>query len=146
MSDKRDPETIYNWYRIDGRVSTSGQPSESQLAGLAEAGIMHVINLALHTHERALPDETASVAALGMSYTHIPVDFSAPTEADFQAFVSAFEATAGDCVHVHCIANYRVTAFIYRYYRDVLELDDAQARTAMDAIWKPEGVWAEFIK
>ena len=48
-------------------------------------------------------------------------------------------------VHVHCIANYRVSAFFYRYRRDVLGMDETQARGEMEAIWHPEGVWAAFV-
>ena len=48
-------------------------------------------------------------------------------------------------VHVHCIANYRVSAFFYRYHRDVLGMDDETARAEMEAIWHPEGVWAAFV-
>jgi hypothetical protein len=48
-------------------------------------------------------------------------------------------------VHVHCIANYRVSAFIYRWRRDVLGMDKVKARAEMEAIWHPEGVWATFI-
>ena len=40
------PESIYNWRRLDARLSTSGQPSEAQLAALAASGVGHVINLA----------------------------------------------------------------------------------------------------
>jgi hypothetical protein len=29
-----DPETIYNWRRLDGRITTSGQPTEPQLADI----------------------------------------------------------------------------------------------------------------
>lgn len=49
----------------------SGQPSEARLAASADLGVAHVVNLALHTHEKALPGEMASVAALGMWYIHI---------------------------------------------------------------------------
>ena len=49
-------------------------------------------------------------------------------------------------VHVHCIANYRVSAFFYRYRRDVLGTDETQARADMEEIWHPEGVWATFIE
>ena len=49
-------------------------------------------------------------------------------------------------MHVHCIANYRVTAFLYRYQRDVLGMDEKEARTEMEAVWQPTGVWAEFVK
>jgi hypothetical protein len=33
----------------------------------------------------------------------------------------------------------------YRYRRDVLGMDEAQARAEMEAIWHPEGVWAAFV-
>ena len=48
-------------------------------------------------------------------------------------------------VHVHCIANYRVSAFFYRYRRDVRGMDETQARAEMEQIWRPEGVWATFV-
>jgi hypothetical protein len=37
-------------------------------------------------------------------------------------------------VHVHCIANYRVSAFFYRYRRDVLGMDEARARAGMEEV------------
>jgi len=48
-------------------------------------------------------------------------------------------------VHVHCIANYRVSAFFYRYRRDVLGMEETQARAEMEQIWHPESVWATFV-
>ena len=86
-----DPETIYNWRRLDDRVTTSGQPTEQQLADIRALGVRHIINLGLHTHEKALPDEAASVTRLGMTYIHIPVDFQNPTDEDFTRFCSAME-------------------------------------------------------
>ncbi len=141
-----DPDGIINWYRLDDRVTTSGQPTEAELASIADLGVRHVINLALHTHEKALPDEAASAAGLGMTYTHIPVDFQNPTEDDFARFRDAYEATGTDTVHVHCILNYRVSAFFYRYRRDVLGMAEADARAHMDKIWTPEGVWEAFVR
>jgi len=125
--------------------TTSGQPSEAELAEIRELGVRHVINLGLHTHEKALPDEAASVAALGMTYIHIPVDFQNPTDADFAKFCTVMAELNDMPVHVHCIANYRVSAFFCRYRRDVLGMDAAQARAEMEAVWQPEGVWREFI-
>ena len=69
-----DPEAIYNWQRLDNRITTSGQPTEKQLADIRALGVRHIVNLGLHTHEKALPDEAASVSRLGMTYIHIPVD------------------------------------------------------------------------
>ena len=140
-----DPETIYNWRRLDRRITTSGQPTEPQLADIHALGVRHIINLGLHSHEKALPDEAASVSRLSMTYIHIPVDFQKPTDRDFDQFCSAMEQLKEVPVHVHCIANYRVSAFFYRYRRDVLGMDEAQARADMEQVWRPNGVWATFV-
>ena len=139
-----DP-ALHNWRRIDARVTTSGQPSEEDLATLAAMGVTRIVNLGLHSHERALPDEAASVAALGMTYTHIPVDFAAPTEQDYALFCAALAEQPDARIHVHCIVNARVSAFFYRYRRDTLGMDEGEARAAMETIWRPGGVWADFI-
>src|SRR5580700_11305872 len=106
-----DPEAIYNWQRLDNRITTSGQPTEKQLADIHALGVRHIVNLGLHTHEKALPDEAASVSRLGMTYIHIPVDFQNPTDDDFDQFCAVMEQLKEVPVHVHCIANYRVSAF-----------------------------------
>jgi uncharacterized protein (TIGR01244 family) len=141
-----DPETIYNWRRLDDRITTSGQPTEEQLADISALGVRHIVNLGLHSHETAPPDEAASVSRLGMTYIHIPVDFQNPTDQDFEQFGSVIEQLKDVPVHVHCIANARVLAFFYRYRRDVLGMDEAQARAEMEEVWKPNGVWVEFVK
>ena len=140
-----DPETIYNWHRLDDRITTSGQPTEPQLADIHALGVRHIINLGLHSHEKALPDEAASVSRLGITNIQIPVDFEKPTDRDFDQFCSAMEQLKEVPVHVHCIANYRVSAFFYRYRRDVLGMDEAQARGDMEQVWRPNGVWAAFV-
>ena len=141
-----DPAGILNWRRLDERVTTSGQPTPDQLGEIARLGARHVINLGMDSHERALPGEASIVARLGMAYTHIPVDFAAPTQADFDAFRTAFEATQADTVHVHCIYNWRVSAFFYKYRRDCLGQDGASARQDMDAIWHPDPIWTAFLE
>ena len=100
-----DPETIYNWRRLDDRITTSGQPTEPQLADIHALGVRHIVNLGPHTHDKALPDEAASVSRLGMTYIHIPVDFQNPTDRDFEQFCSVMERLNDVSVHVHCIAN-----------------------------------------
>ena len=140
-----DPQSIYNWRRLDDRITTSGQPTESQLVDLVAIGVRHVVNLGLYSHEKALPDEAASVRRLGMDYTHIPVDFKNPTESDFSQFCTVIDQLKQMPIHVHCIANYRVSAFFYRYRRDVLGLDERQSRADMEGVWQPDAVWAAFI-
>jgi hypothetical protein len=81
-----DPDSIYHWRRLDPRITTSGQPTEPQLADIRALGVRHIVNLGLHTHEKALPDEAAILGRLGMTYIHIPVDFQNPTDRDFDKF------------------------------------------------------------
>jgi protein tyrosine phosphatase (PTP) superfamily phosphohydrolase (DUF442 family) len=139
-----DP-TIHNWRRLDARITTSGQPTEPQLAGLAVLGVSHVINLGLHSSEHALADEAASVAALGMRYIYIPVDFKNPTEQDFAQFSAALGALPDASLHVHCIANYRVSAFFYRYRREVEGMNETEAAKDLEAVWQPDPIWSAFI-
>ena len=63
----------------------------------------------------------------------------------FEQFCSVMERLKEVPVHVHCIANYRISVFFYRYRRDVLGMDATKARAEMEAIWHPEGVWAAFV-
>ena len=90
-----DPEVIYHWRRLDNRITTSGQPTESQLVDIEALGVRHIVNLGLHTHEKALPDEAASVSRLSMIYIHIPVDFQNPTDQDFDEFCAVMERFEG---------------------------------------------------
>jgi protein tyrosine phosphatase (PTP) superfamily phosphohydrolase (DUF442 family) len=140
-----DPIDIYNWRRLDARLTTSGQPTEAQLADIRALGADHVVNLGLHTHQKALPDEAASVAALGMTYVHLPVDFKNPTAADLSAFCELMDELGDKTVHVHCIANYRVSAFLYRYRVDRLGWNRETARLDLDAVWRPDGPWAALV-
>lgn len=139
------PESVYNFRLFDGRFHTSGQPTEKQFAAIRDAGFTRVINLAPAAAENALADEAGTLAALEMDYVHLPVDFKKPSDENFEAFVSAFEARDEGNTWVHCAANMRVSAFIYRYRRDVLKQDEAQARKDMSTIWEPFGVWRKFL-
>jgi len=140
-----DPDGIFNWLRIDDRLTTSGQPSEAELALLGRLGIRHVVNLGLHSHPKALPDEAATLAALGVTYLHRPVDFQTPTLEDFRWFSSVMATLRDGPLHVHCIMNYRVSAFVYRYRRDVLGLPETAIRPDLERIWQPDEVWTAFI-
>lgn len=107
-----------------------------------------MINLALSDSPGALTDEHALVTSAGMDYVHLPVRFDAPREEDYTAFLTAYEADDLP-VHVHCIMNWRVSAFFYRY-NCARGMDEAQAHALLECQWRPEDsehrVWAEFIK
>lgn len=141
----QDPTGIINWRRVDERVTTSGQPSDGQLAEIKALDVSHIINLGPHDNEGALPDEAASVAALGMTYIYIPVEFEAPTDDDFAQFCAALDRLQDKRLHVHCIYNARVSAFFYRYARAGLGEPEDVAFARMDGIWRPGDDWADFI-
>lgn len=106
-------DAIYNYRRVDESLATSGQPSESQLQAIAEAGYEVVINLALHDAPRySLPNETAFVQGLGMKYIHIPVQFASPTNEDLVLFFETMKTHSSCKIWVHCAANWRVTTFL----------------------------------
>ncbi len=138
-------EKIYNYLRISDDIVTSGQPTEQQFDAIKAAGFKFVINLAPHSAENALPNEEATLKALGMTYIHIPVDFKAPTDADFELFTNQMKRLEGQPVWVHCAANMRVSAFIYRYRTACLGENVEAARQDLHAIWEPFGVWKEFV-
>lgn len=146
-----DPVQIHNWLRLENKLTTSGQPSETELGQIKELGVSHVINLALHDHEKSLPDERSVVEELGMEYIHIPVIFDSPTEADFDQFCDEMDRLKNQSVHVHCIVNARVSAFLYRYRRDRLGWDEQDAKEDMEKIWNPKDwkepgePWVRFI-
>jgi len=140
-----DDLDIYNFRRLSPTLTTSGQPDEAHFAALRDAGVETVINLALADSPRALPDEPGTLAALGLRYIHIPVEFTAPTEADFDAFAAAMDGLGDSPVHVHCAANYRVSAFIYRYRVERLGCSEDAARADLEAIWEPDAVWQNFL-
>lgn len=142
---------IRGWLRLSDRITTSGRLQEGDPARLVAVGVRHVVNLSLHEHPEALPDAAARMADAGLRYTHIPVPFDAPGEAHYAAFRTAIEADDAP-VHVHCIMNFRVSAFFYRWHREALGMGEGEARALMTRIWTPETdpqpaapAWAAFI-
>jgi uncharacterized protein (TIGR01244 family) len=148
-----DPVDIRAWQRLDEHTTTSGKLEEKDIARLAAIGVKHVINLALADHPEALADEALVLARNGLSYAHIPVPFDAPSEVHFEAFRAALDQAGNAAVHVHCIMNFRVSAFFYRLNRDYRGMPEPQARALMERQWAPDktsdpraAAWAQFIK
>jgi hypothetical protein len=77
----------------------------------------------------------------------IPVDFDAPTPADLDVFIAALDSRAGQKVHVHCAANYRVSAFVSLYARRAGWCSDAEADEIAREFWDPSEhpAWAAFL-
>lgn len=140
-------QEVYNYLDYPSLpFTTSGQPTESQLGSIAGEGFNVVLNLAPHGVENALKDEASIVQGLGMEYCHLPVDFKKPSEDDFSQFVDFLEIHKAEKLWIHCAANMRVSAFVYRYRCQYLGHQEGQAQVELDAIWQPLGVWKQFVK
>ena len=132
-------EDSYNFRRINDRLTTSGVVSVEQLSDLHREGYDAVINL-MPDSENQIADEGRLVREQGLDYVYIPVDFQSPTRSDLEAFVEAMDARASGKVHVHCAANYRVSAFysLYALRRGLCTQDEANE--LVHSVWNP----AEF--
>lgn len=146
-----DPSGIRAFLRLSPRITTSGRLQPGDPARLAAMGARRVINLAMADHPEALPDAEAEMAAAGLDYVHIPVPFDAPGEAHYRTFATALEAD-DQPVHVHCIMNWRVSAFFCRYHIEK-GMDEAAARAIMGQVWDPDASdypgadkWAAFLR
>lgn len=135
MSKAADPSDIRNWRRRPDGITTSGRLQSGDPARLAAIGIRHVINLALDDHPEALANERELCEAEGISYTHIPVPFDAPSHKHIASLERVLSQADGP-VHVHCIMNYRVTAFLYLIDRES-GVPEAEARARMAQVWDP---------
>ena len=130
---------------VSDRLGTAGQPSEAQLRDVAGAGFDVVVNLGLLDPRYCLADEAGTVAALGLGYHHIPVDFNAPQADDLRRFFRAMDAAKGKKVFVHCAANYRVSSFVALYGEARLGWSAEQGDAHIRRIWEPNDTWARFI-
>ena len=136
---------IYNFLAVSDDLGTAGQPTTEQLAAVKAAGYDMVINLALGTTPRDLSNEADLVTGQGMEYIHIPVIFDNPTDADLSRFFNAMDENQDKKRFVHCIANMRVSAFVFLYRVLQQGMAPDEARAMMQKIWQPNAVWQQFI-
>ena len=114
------------------RLFIAGQPTETGLEQMVEAGVVTVVNLRTHREmddRNVVPfDEAAKAAELGLTYVHIP---SGGPETPYQPemvaqFAEALAAADGK-VLLHCTVAWRASHLYVTYlhrYRG-LPLDEA---------------------
>lgn len=134
-----------NYVEITPRLATSGQPASAFLEVLKTRGFEVVIYIAPPTVANAVKEEPLVVGRQGPAYANIPVDFGAPTQADFEAFTGLLAAYAGRNILVHCQANLRASSFVF-LHRVIhgRESPDA-AWESVRRMWEPDPVWRAFI-
>lgn len=136
---------IINYYQIDDRLATSGQPTAEQFQLIADAGFQILINLAPCSSSNAIATEDAIITGLGLVYVHLPVSWEHPTLKDVKLFFKLMESFSDTKVWVHCAKNMRVSCFIYLWQKHILHLAEDTALYPMQRIWSPQGVWQQLI-
>lgn len=137
---------IINVIEINENIMTSGQPTKDEFEKIANAGYEVIINLAVCHSEGKLEDEDIIVTNLGMNYFHIPVEFTDPKQEELFMFIDLLKACKNRKVWVHCILNYRVTAFMYVYNKFILKTPFDEIDLSLLDKWKPDFKWQEIIK
>lgn len=140
-----DLEEIVNYRQYSADLSSSGQPSKSQLRAVRTAGFERIVFLAFSDHDESIGNEDRIVRDLGMEYVHIPVDWESPAPSDFRTFAGAMQSAPNKRTLVHCQVNFRASTFSFLYrvlYQDV-PIDEA--KDALNSVWVPNATWRKLI-
>jgi len=139
-------QAITSFLPLSDDIATAGQPRAEQFADIGAAGYDLVVNLAMETSTAFLANERELVEEAGMRYIALPVEWEAPSKADFQQFAEILEANKSSKVFVHCALNMRVSAFMYLYRILHEGVEEYDAARDLHRIWVPNAVWASFIE
>lgn len=139
-------QNIINYININENISTSGQPTKKQFEQIAKEGYEVVINLAVANSEGKIENEDDIVSLLGMNYIHIPVEFKDPTLKNLQDFIDILSALSHKKVWVHCILNYRVSAFMYVFHKCILNTPFDNIDMKVFEEWSPDKSWQDIMK
>lgn len=137
----------YNFKEINELVSCSGTLRKVDLRSLSDEGYEVVINLLPDDSEYAVIDEKRDFEKSGIRYVYIPVDWDEPKNSDFESFESEMDAAKGKKVHIHCAANFRVTAFYSIYAFRNQDWSNTELSEFIGSIWQLSEypVWDKFV-
>ena len=141
---------IENYFPLPLSIGTSGQPTTQQFKDIQAAGFDVVVNLAMPDSDNALANEGALVSENGMTYVHIPVPWDAPDANHVAQFFGVMDAMLAQDkkVWVHCAANYRASAFTYKYLTMNQGLSEPESTTPLLTTWLPymDEAWQEIMQ
>lgn len=138
-------ESILNYIKVNDTISTSGQPTKKQIKTIAENGFDVVINLAMH-NKGALQEEDKIVSKNRMMYIHLPITWKNPEMDRFELFLRLLKTLQDEKkkVFIHCIMNYRASAFIFQYKKLVLKQADVKLIAPKE--FKPNKAWKKIME
>jgi protein tyrosine phosphatase (PTP) superfamily phosphohydrolase (DUF442 family) len=129
-------ETARNYQRVSDRLASAGQIAYEQIPLLRDEGYDVVVNLAT-ADARTNAEEGFRVTETGLTYVQIPVVWTEPTLDDVEMFFGVMKANEGRNVFVHCVANFRASAFVYLYRTMIEGVPEEEARATMLEVWDP---------
>ena len=130
---------------ISAKLVTAGQPTAESLAGLSKLGFQAVVYLAPPTVPDAVANEPEIIRNQGMEFVNIPIQWSKPTEANFQSFAETMKRLHGRRVLVHCQANMRASAMTFLYRVIVAKENPSLAYEAVQQVWTPKNQWKDLM-
>jgi len=139
-------QEIINYIKINDNISSSGQPTKEQFEEIAKDNYEIIINLSSHNSENKLENEDEILSKLGLIYIHLPVDFLSPTKKNLKDFIDILSFFSEKKVWVHCIMNYRVSAFMYVYHKYILKTPFENINLEVFEKWSPDEKWQEIMK
>jgi uncharacterized protein (TIGR01244 family) len=121
------PSAIENFFRVDEKVCTGGQPNAEQLAELKKEGVRTVVNLRQADEYDAAAEETEARAA-GLGYISVPFDGRHPDDESVAHFLRALDDPNVYPIFIHCGSGNRVGALwmIHRMIEDGWSADQAE--------------------
>lgn len=143
-------DEISNYFALPMSLGTSGQPTVDQFTAIRAAGFDVVVNLAMPDSDNAIANEGAVVSENGMTYVHIPVPWDAPDANHLAQFFGVMDAMIAQNkkVWVHCAANYRASAFTYKYLTMNQGLSGPESTTPLLTKWLPymDEAWRDIMQ
>ncbi|MGB6329519.1 MAG: protein tyrosine phosphatase family protein [Halarcobacter sp.] len=139
-------QEIINYIKINDNISSSGQPTKEQFEEIAKDNYEIIINLSSDNSENKLENEDEILSKLGLIYIHLPVDFLSPTKKNLKDFIEILSFFSEKKVWVHCIMNYRVSAFMYVYHKYILKTPFENINLEVFEKWSPDEKWQEIMK
>lgn len=112
-------QPIRNFLQVSPEFCTGGQPRPEHFAKLKANGVKAVLNLRTPEEHRASEEQAAAEQA-GLKYFNVPGVFTAPQDAQVDAFLRLTDAPENRPMFIHCAAAVRVGGFwlIRRVVRD----------------------------
>ncbi len=131
-----------NFQPASDRLATGGHFVGAGAEQLAGEGFSVVVDL----REEPPSGQREKLAALGLTWVHVPVSWENPQPAHFEAFRAAMAEHRDSRVLVQCAANYRASAMTYLYRVVEEDVPPVEAAIALHSVWQPNERWTVYLE